>query len=95
MIQIFQVQTPREWLGRQQAAEYCNMSVRQFDRERRSEPLLLEPDGFSGKTPQWRPESLDLYLSRHRNDAPQLIHGAKSGRKLDARTQKWTQTGRK
>lgn len=65
IIQIFQVERPRTWLDRKQAARYCNMSTRQFDRERRAEPALQKLDGFSGKTPQWRPESLDRYLARH------------------------------
>ncbi len=85
MIQIIQMPKQREWLSRKQAADYCNMSVRQLDRERRVEPELLEPDGFSGKTPLWKVESLDGYLTRHKQAGSQSIGSKEIGRKKDAK----------
>ncbi len=71
-------------MSRKQSAEYCNMSVRQFDRERRAEPQLLEPCGFAGQIPQWRPEGLDHYLARHRRRGCPTDPERKSGRSMDA-----------
>ncbi len=85
MIQIIQMPKQREWLSRKQAAEYCNMCVRQFDRERQAEPELLEPDGFAGKTPQWKLESLDRYLSRHKHHNLEPVDNDDIGRFLDAK----------
>ena len=85
MIQIIQLPKQREWLSRQQAADYCNMSVRQLDRERQAEPELLEPDGFSGKTPLWKVESLDRYLTRHKQADSQSLASQGRGRKKDAK----------
>lgn len=60
---LAEIRPDRQVFNRREAAEYCGLTVRTFDRERRRVPGDLAPVGTAGPLlRRWRRDTLDLYL---------------------------------